>query len=37
MVACATCGLNLPRSEAVVGADGLYCSVAHLKAHDDGA
>jgi uncharacterized protein len=35
MVACATCGLNLPRSEAVVGSDGLYCSVAHLKAHGD--
>lgn len=37
MVACASCGLNLPRSEAVVGADGLYCSVAHLKAHGDDA
>jgi uncharacterized protein len=37
MVACAACGLNLPRSEAVVGAGGLYCSVAHLEAHDDGA
>jgi uncharacterized protein len=37
MVACAECGLNLPRSEAVVGSNGLYCSAAHLKAHGDGA
>lgn len=35
MVACAQCGLNLPRSEAVVGARGLYCSAAHLQARGD--
>lgn len=30
MVRCATCGVHLPRSEAVVGANGLqYCSQEH--------
>lgn len=32
MVACAHCGLHLPRSEALVGDAGtLYCSPAHRE------
>lgn len=29
MVACRQCGLHLPASDAVVGTQGSYCSVAH--------
>jgi uncharacterized protein len=35
MVACAHCGLHLPRSEAVAGAQELYCSDAHRRARGD--
>lgn len=35
MVACAHCGVHLPRGEAVAGADGLYCSEAHRLAQGD--
>jgi uncharacterized protein len=31
MVACAHCGLNLPRSEALEGPDGFYCSEEHRR------
>ncbi len=29
MLACAQCGLHLPRSEVLPGKDGVYCSEAH--------
>lgn len=29
MVACSRCGLHLPRSEALPGRGGLFCSDAH--------
>lgn len=35
MVACAHCGVHLPRGEAVAGAQGLYCSEAHRLARGD--
>ena len=31
MVACEVCGLHLPKSEALVGAKGIYCSDAHRR------
>ncbi|MES2942262.1 MAG: PP0621 family protein [Pseudomonadota bacterium] len=31
MVACAVCHVHLPRSEALVGPNGLYCSAAHRQ------
>lgn len=31
MVACARCGLNLPRSEALEGAGRFYCSEEHRR------
>lgn len=34
IVACAHCGLHLPRADAVSGSGGLYCSEAHRLAHD---
>ena len=37
IVACAHCGLHLPRAEAVRGATGYYCSEAHRLAHDERA
>lgn len=37
MVACAHCGVHLPRAEAVAGAQGLYCSEAHRLARSDAA
>jgi len=36
MVSCTHCNLHLPRREAVLGADGAYCSEAHRLAHGDG-
>ena len=35
MVACAHCGLHLPRAEAVSGQQGLYCSTEHRSAAQD--
>jgi uncharacterized protein len=35
MVACAHCGLHLPRSEAVLGRRALYCSSNHLSLGGD--
>ncbi len=32
MIACSHCGLHLPRSEALVGGRGSYCSAAHREA-----
>jgi len=35
MVACAHCGVHLPRSDAVEGRDGqLFCGSAHRLAHE---
>lgn len=31
MVACAVCHVHLPRSEALAGPGGLYCSAAHRQ------
>ena len=31
LVACAHCGVNLPKSEARAGAGSLYCSDEHLQ------
>lgn len=31
MVACALCGLHVPRSEAVAGRRGLYCCTDHQQ------
>lgn len=33
MVACAHCGLHVPRCEAVAAGGRLYCSDAHRQAH----
>ena len=36
IVACAHCGLHLPRAEAIEGpGGGVYCSEAHRLAHGD--
>lgn len=34
IVACPQCGLHLPRSEAVPGRGGHFCSEAHRRAHE---
>lgn len=31
MVACKVCGLHLPKSEALIGDKGIYCSDAHRR------
>jgi len=31
LVACARCGVNLPRSEARLAGDRIYCSDEHLR------
>jgi uncharacterized protein len=31
MVACVKCGVHVPAGDAVQGATGLYCSVAHRQ------
>ena len=37
MIACAHCGVHLPRSDAVEGRDGqLFCGNAHRLAHEQG-
>lgn len=36
MVACAHCGIHLPRAEALPGPGGVYCSEAHRAAHAAG-
>lgn len=35
MLACAHCGVHLPRADMVVGAEGLYCSEAHRALRGD--
>lgn len=34
MVACRHCGLHLPRSEALPGREGVFCSEAHRTAFE---
>jgi uncharacterized protein len=34
MVACAQCGLHLPRSEALPGRGGVFCGEAHRAAYE---
>lgn len=34
MVSCVQCGVHLPRSEAVAGPLGSYCSDAHRLTHE---
>lgn len=34
MVACAQCGLHLPRDEALPGRGGHFCSTAHRNAYE---
>ena len=34
MVSCARCGLHLPRSEALPGRGGLFCSAVHRAEHE---
>jgi uncharacterized protein len=36
MVTCSHCGVHLPQREAVIVADGAFCSEAHRLAHGDG-
>jgi uncharacterized protein len=36
MVACAQCGVHLPRSEALPGRGGLFCGEAHRSAFEGG-
>lgn len=31
MVACSVCGVHLPRSDALIGPSGIYCSEAHRR------
>jgi uncharacterized protein len=34
MVACARCGMHLPRSEALPGRGGVFCGEAHRRAFE---
>jgi len=34
VVACAVCSVHLPRTDAVAGKHGLYCSAAHRQQED---
>lgn len=34
MIACSQCGVHLPRSEALPGRGGLFCSEAHRAAFE---
>lgn len=34
MVACSRCGVHLPRSEALPGRGGLFCSEGHRAEHE---
>lgn len=36
VVSCVHCGLHLPKSEALPGQGGLFCSAAHRTAHEAG-
>lgn len=35
MVACSTCGLHLPKADALTGKIGSYCCAAHQRQADD--
>ncbi|MDB5929778.1 MAG: hypothetical protein JWR60_1485 [Polaromonas sp.] len=35
IVACEVCQVHLPRSEALIGGDGFYCSEAHRREAGD--
>jgi uncharacterized protein len=35
MVACDLCHVHLPRSEALIGSQGIYCSEAHRRQAGD--
>ena len=35
IVACEVCQVHLPRSEALIGGDGFYCSEAHRREAED--
>ncbi|MFC5520447.1 PP0621 family protein [Polaromonas jejuensis] len=35
VVACSVCQVHLPRSEALIGAKGIYCSEAHRRQAGD--
>ena len=37
MIACRQCGLHLPRSDALPGRGGLFCSEAHRRAFEQAA
>lgn len=37
MLACAQCGVHLPRDEALPGRGGVFCSEAHRAAFEKGA
>lgn len=34
MVACAQCGVHLPRGEALPGRGGVFCGEAHRREHE---
>jgi uncharacterized protein len=34
MVRCAQCGVHLPKSESLIGADAFYCSADHRSARE---
>ena len=34
MVPCAHCGTHVPENDAIRGARGLYCSLAHRDSHE---
>jgi uncharacterized protein len=35
MIACAFCGIHLPRDEALPGRGGVFCGEAHRRAFED--
>ena len=35
MVACSTCGLHLPKADALLGTRGVYCCAGHQRQADD--
>jgi len=37
MLACAKCGVHLPRDDALPGRGGVFCSEAHRKAFEQSA
>ena len=35
IVACSTCGVHLPKSDALLGTRGVYCCTSHQRQADD--